>query len=133
MADKRFYYLALPTDVVPEVLLELVAKASRVNVVFQSEAGHVYRIAADGRPEVKLCCLDVSIDELKAGVDEMAVECRGVRSEVIPMALHLGLEDEIPTSGNSKTWPSLVQRIHHSMHANPGPSVSISKSGTGEN
>lgn len=131
MADKRFYYLALPADAVPEILLDLKIKAARVSIVFQTEAGHVYRISADGRAEVKLCSMDTPIEDLKVAIDELAVECRGIRSEVVPMALHLGIGDEIPVPGNGKTWPSLVQRIHHSLHDSPGPDIAVSDSGSG--
>jgi hypothetical protein len=131
MAGKIFYYLALPVDVVPEILLELKSRAARVNVVFQSEEGHNYRISADSREEVKLCSMDTAIEDLKARVDEMAAESLGIRSEVLPMALHLDMADEIPTPGNGKTWPSLVQRIHSRMHDIPGPTIAVSESGSG--
>lgn len=131
MAGKIFYYLALPADVVPGALFDLKAKAVRVSVVFQTAEGHIYRIAADAREEVKLASMDVPIEDLKVHVADLVAECRGVRSEIVPMAIHLGMADDIPVPGNSKTWSSLVKKIHDGMHGLPGPRIVVSESDSG--
>jgi hypothetical protein len=121
----RTYYLQLPGSSVPEVLFDLVVRSRRVSATFESEEGHAYRIVTNDDPAVRLVCLNQSLEDTGKHLEELIVECRGVRSEIASMALHLGLADEIPTAGNGRTWPQLAQRLHNHLHGMDEPSVRV--------
>ena len=121
----KTYYLQLPAESVPEVLFEMKVHSKRVSATFESDTGHSYRIVVNEDPQVKIFCLNQPLDELSAHMEELVTECRGVRSEIASIALHIGLIDEIPTMTNGKTWPQLAQRLHNHLHGLDEPSVRV--------
>ena len=110
------YYLQLPASAVPDVLFEMTVHARRVSVVFESESGHVYRVAANDDPAVRLCCLNRSLEEISAQFNDLISECLSVRGEIAEIARCLGLEEEIPTAANRNSWAKLAMGIHNQLH-----------------
>lgn len=114
--SSRAYYLQLPEEIVPQVLFDQTVKARRVNVVFESESGHAYRIQATDDERVKLYSLNTTIGQAASDLTALVDECMRVRAELTGVAMHMGLFAEIPTATNDKTWISLGEAIHNRIH-----------------
>ena len=113
---KRSYYLQLPEELVPQALFDQPVRSRRVNITFESESGHNYRIQVVDDPRVKLINLDRSIGQVADDLEDMIAECLSVRAQLGATALHMGLELEIPSKINGKTWGELADKIHHRLH-----------------
>jgi len=131
----RMYYLQLPEEVVPQALFEQMVRARRVNIVFESETGHNYRIQAIDDPSVKLYSLNLSLGQISEDLSTLVAECLKTRAELTGLAAHVGLLAEVPTATNGKKWADLGEVIHARIHEaiGLGAQVAGTTSNTKEN